>query len=683
MKADNTVDKVKEFRDLIDRQRPREAFALFLDVVERKDWLEVRDLAMLDVLCKSTLFELQRQHTLWMVNNPGLLRRMLKVLTEALAANYLRPTTTDHIAWLRCLLAISEAMNRRLDNVHEELCLAHGHEESSSVPRPNGILREKIKSMEDSDASNTAFLRQFFDAYMGFLGRVGRFEFANFIEGRLSKLLALVARDEQRPGVVQALLYDQDQGYSRFVHVTAKYCAATDQDSTSGPNIMYSGRPQDKIDTLMQEASLHAHIAADAYLKRIGYPDGLTDRLVRWELTTLRGDISAPAQRYEGGSIALPLSVAIVSEYLERPVPNDIALTGAMNGTTAADGHILPVDGIREKLKHAVATGSRVIYLPQANTTQLNDPPSLEKLAAENNARFKPIEQLDQVCGQLLPPEGSGRLKDILTDTLTGYVRMFKCALRRKRPSEVADLSERHFSHALLCSVLTTVLVLVECLMVCIPFAPDVMSISLWSRVIVMVVLFFAAISFGFALPGSFLRHRKRWALLLSALLLALCSAAGAGLLLRVIPDNSQASRTINILPSALLIKDMLVIWLFGWALAGNIFYVAAALEDLLDRRQFVTARKCMSWNSWLEGRMPLICVYFSWEWGIVLLGTVGLALVAWEMVVFTYVFKTGADNSTWLIVLGTLRQCLLIGAIAEVMVFYKMALAGIRKALA
>lgn len=198
-----------------------------------------------------------------------------------------------------------------------------------------------------------------------------------------------------------------------------------------------------------------------------------------------------------------------------------------------------------------------------------------------------------------------------------------------------------------------------------------------------MVILFFAAISFCFALPGSFLWHRKRWALLLSALLLALCSAAGAGLLLRVIPDNSQASRTINILPSALLIKDMLVIWLFGWALAGNTFYVAAALEDLLDRRQFVTARKCMSWNSWLEGRMPLICVYFSWEWGIVLLGTVGLALVAWEMVVFTYVFKTGADNSTWLIVLGTLRQCLLIGAIAEVMVFYKMALAGIRKALA
>jgi hypothetical protein len=127
----------------------------------------------------------------------------------------------------------------------------------------------------------------------------------------------------------------------------------------------------------------------------------------------------------------------------------------------------------------------------------------------------------------------------------------------------------------------------------------------------------------------------------------------------------------------------MLVIWLFGWALAGNTFYVAAALEDLLDRRQFVTARKCMSWNSWLEGRMPLVCVYFSWEWGIVLLGVVGLALVAWEMVVFTYVFETGADNSTWLIVLGTLRQCLLIGAIAEVMVFYKMALAGIRKALA
>jgi len=606
MKDDYTVEEVQEFWDLIDLQRPREAFVSFLDMADRKVVPDKHYFAMLNTLCTSTLFELQREHTLWMVNNPNLLRKMLDVLGEALEVNYLCPTTTEHVTWLRCLLAISEAIHSRLDNVHEELCLAHGCEESSSVPKPNGILREKIEAIGDSDASNTAFLRQFFDAYTEFLGRLGRFEFASFIEGRLSKLLALVARDEQRPGVVQALLYDQERGYSRFVHVTARYHPSTNQGGQTAPAIEYSGRPQDEVEMDMRQAAQLARVAADAYLKRIGYPDGLTDRVVRWELTTLRGDISLPAQKYEGSSIALPLAVAIVSEYLGKPVPNDIALTGVMNGTTAVDGNVLPVDGIREKLKHAITTGSRVIYLPQANAAQLNDPPSLEKLAAENNTSFKPVEQMDQVCGQLFPPEGSGWPKDILTDTLAGYVRMFRSALRRKQPVEVTELSERHSSHALLCSVLTTALVLVECLLICIPFAPDIMSIKLWSRVILMVLLFFAAISFSFALPASFLRHRKRWALLVSALLLALCGGAGSGLLLQAIPDSSQSGRTINALPSALLIKDMLIIWLFGWSLAGNTFYVTAALEDLLDRRQFVTARKCMLWDSWLEARMPL-----------------------------------------------------------------------------
>ena len=37
------------------------------------------------------------------------------------------------------------------------------------------------------------------------------------------------------------------------------------------------------------------------------------------------------------GSIGLPLAVAILSEYLARPVPNDIALTGAFHEACIAD----------------------------------------------------------------------------------------------------------------------------------------------------------------------------------------------------------------------------------------------------------------------------------------------------------------------------------------------------------
>jgi len=105
----------------------------------------MQDLAMLDMLCQHTLPELREHYTLWLVHHPDRLRRMLDLLTEALAVNYRSPATVDHIAWLRCFLAIEEALAGRLERVHEELRLVRGGQETDSVPKPNGKLRQQIQ----------------------------------------------------------------------------------------------------------------------------------------------------------------------------------------------------------------------------------------------------------------------------------------------------------------------------------------------------------------------------------------------------------------------------------------------------------------------------------------------------------------------------------------------------------
>jgi len=96
----DSADKLKEFSDLIEEHRPREAFVLFLKHVEDKSWRELKKpaLAMLDTLCQHALPELREHYTLWMANHPDRLRRMLELLTEALAVNYRRAATVDQIA---------------------------------------------------------------------------------------------------------------------------------------------------------------------------------------------------------------------------------------------------------------------------------------------------------------------------------------------------------------------------------------------------------------------------------------------------------------------------------------------------------------------------------------------------------------------------------------------------------
>lgn len=669
---------------LVEAGRHREAFASFLQQVEDTAWpdLSTTDLRAMDLVCREVLPLLIEHHTLWLVHHPGRVRRMRDLLAQALEANYRAPTTLDQIAWLRCLLAISEAMAAHPEGVHEELCLARGRPPAEPIPPPNGVFEEQTRDLELSDGAATAFLRPFFGAYVAFLRRVGRHELANHIEGRVGRLLGLMARDETRPGVVQALFYARGQGgHTRFVHVALSYEPGPQTKAAARGQIVYAREAIDHIDTAMREAASWARAAADAYLRRADYPDGLQEREVRWEIATLRGDAVDLPREYIGGSLALPLAVGIVSEYLARPVPNDVAFTGTFAATEAEDGRVLPVDGIPEKVEHAVTSGCRVVYVPAANVPEIDDHPALGNLVADHDARLAPVETIDEVCEGLFPPEGSGRLRDVLKDTASGLFEMLGFARRAAESQKEPPAHCRHRGHAIAASVLVACLVFLEGWMAYKGFAPECQPLEAWGRIVAAAALALVAMGVVHALPSATVRHRKSWSWFAGIGLLSAAFLVVQLLLGTMLSSTVDLSGGHHAPPAAGLLKDLFLIWLFAWALPGNVFNVVTSLEHLVDRRQFVTARDCLRWNAPLEQRMPIRCFYFPWTYGAIGIGLMAALLMAWELQYYGSL-EASTPEAYWLTFLGLGRDLLFIAAIAESMVFYKVGLSGVRKVI-
>lgn len=680
---DKSADNPKELSRLIDEQQWRECLERFLEEVADKSFpnLPTYEMVLLDTVCRRVLPEVLEHETLWMVKHPDHIRQMLELLTCALAVGYRPATTVDHIAWLRCLLAIEEAISGRIERVHKELCLIRSGPQLGSIPKPNGILRQRLQSIELTERSAAEFLKLFFAAYLEFLKRAGQYELSNHIENRIGKLLMHIERDEQRPGVVQALFYDKAQaaGHCRFVHVSMERLPG-DKTRFKEP-IEYARKKEDIIDAAMQEAATCARQAVDAWLKRTGYPDGLDERLVRWEIATVQGDSVKLERQFQGGSVALPLAVAIVSQYLVRPVPNDAAFTGAFTGTSVADSHILPVDGIPEKVEHAALSGCRLIYVPAANFSELNSKPALRNLISEHNARIVAVETLDQVCQELFPPEGSGRLSDTVKDVAVSLMEILHPAGYAQEHTLAKSTHQRYRIHVIVCSLLTAGLVFLEGWRLFKGFAPAYPSIAAWVRILVSTAVAFTGMVVSFALPAACLRHRKVWSWYGAAAVLAVCFTAATVLVGRMLPDFVRISSIYNAPPVAGLAKDLFIMWGFAWAIAANTFNAVAALEDLITKRQFVTARTCLRWDSPLEARMPVRCIHFPWKWGVLAIGIVAGYLIRWEIDYYATV-DTSTAAGYWEVFLGLVRDLLFVAAIGEVMVFYKVAVAKIRRSL-
>lgn len=77
------------------------------------------------------------------------------------------------------------------------------------------------------------------------------------------------------------------------------------------------------------------------------------------------------AQKKDGPSAGVPITVAMLSCYLNRVIDGDIAFTGEIT----LKGDILPIGGLKEKLIEASLKGIKTVYIPRSNELDLADVP--------------------------------------------------------------------------------------------------------------------------------------------------------------------------------------------------------------------------------------------------------------------------------------------------------------------
>ena len=98
----------------------------------------------------------------------------------------------------------------------------------------------------------------------------------------------------------------------------------------------------------------------------------------------------------DGPSAGITMMVALVSLLSDRPVRNDVAMTGEIT----LRGLVLPIGGVKEKVLAAKRTGIMHVLLPKMNEKDLEEVPE----SIMENMNFTFIEKVDDAIGACLSP---------------------------------------------------------------------------------------------------------------------------------------------------------------------------------------------------------------------------------------------------------------------------------------
>jgi len=101
----------------------------------------------------------------------------------------------------------------------------------------------------------------------------------------------------------------------------------------------------------------------------------------------------------DGPSAGITMLVALVSLLTDRPVRNDVAMTGEIT----LRGLVLPIGGVKEKVLAARRAGITNVILPKMNEKDLEEVPE----SIKENMHFKFIERVDEAIDACMGPTNS------------------------------------------------------------------------------------------------------------------------------------------------------------------------------------------------------------------------------------------------------------------------------------
>jgi ATP-dependent Lon protease len=206
------------------------------------------------------------------------------------------------------------------------------------------------------------------------------------------------ALPESEVGIATGMYYTPMGGDIMFVEASIRrYYGNREGDSSAqvGPGGAVSLILTGQLGDVMKESARAAFTYATNNAAKLGIP--------RDRLGAIEAHIHVPAGAIpkDGPSAGIAIATALVSEMADRPVRQDVAMTGEIT----LRGRVLPIGGLKEKVLGAHRAGIKVIIIPKGNEADIEDVPE----EVRNILEFHPVETLNEVLRIALVPAESAQ----------------------------------------------------------------------------------------------------------------------------------------------------------------------------------------------------------------------------------------------------------------------------------
>jgi ATP-dependent Lon protease len=205
------------------------------------------------------------------------------------------------------------------------------------------------------------------------------------------------ALPESEVGIATGMYYTPMGGDIMFVEASVRrYYGNREGDAATqvGPGGALSLILTGQLGDVMKESARAAFTYATNNASKLGIP--------RDRLGAIEAHIHVPAGAIpkDGPSAGIAIATALVSEMADRPVRQDVAMTGEIT----LRGRVLPIGGLKEKVLGAHRAGIKVIIIPKGNEADIEDVPE----EVRNTLEFHPVETLSEVLRIALVPVEPG-----------------------------------------------------------------------------------------------------------------------------------------------------------------------------------------------------------------------------------------------------------------------------------